>query len=129
MNFNNNSITWHPQIICSHSRSGRLLSFFSIVPRDSILDISNAFIGFIYYAIVLSLEQTMAVSSLGSHRLWLIFTLIINCLAMSVSIYLAIKLIYLREICILCWTTHVLNFLLLRNYWRVSRRISFKKNL
>ena len=43
-------------------------------------------------------------------------TVILNSCAMSSSIFLAWKLMTLRELCILCFTTHLLNTLLLFHY-------------
>mmetsp|Transcript_21604 Transcript_21604/g.27264 ORF Transcript_21604/g.27264 Transcript_21604/m.27264 type:complete len:170 (+) Transcript_21604:3-512(+) len=94
---------------------GRLLSFFSIVPEGHILDVPNAFLGLLHYTSMILIESfiycryyTKPFVKSG--------TFVMTCLAMSSSIYLAWKLIMLRELCILCWTTHLLNSLLLYHY-------------
>ncbi len=43
-------------------------------------------------------------------------TVLFNSLAIMSSIYLAWKLITIQELCILCFTTHLLNTLLLYHY-------------
>lgn len=93
---------------------GRLLSYFGVVPHDSILDVPNAALGFTYYSLIFLSEQFVAKTHLIK-----ILTVCMSSAAMSSSIFLAIKLIQIHELCILCWTTHVLNTLLLVYYSRL----------
>mmetsp|Transcript_8676 Transcript_8676/g.25657 ORF Transcript_8676/g.25657 Transcript_8676/m.25657 type:complete len:166 (+) Transcript_8676:176-673(+) len=91
---------------------GRMLSYFGIVPDGTIMDVPNAALGFVYYSY------------------WLIFaplfpsavTVGVSAMAMSSSIFLAIKLIILKELCILCWSTHVINS---RLFWSVMANLVF----
>lgn len=86
---------------------GRMLSYFGLVPHGSLLDVPNAVLGFLYYTyILLRPVLPYPLNSLG-------FTLFANSAAMTSSVWLAYQLTQLRELCILCWTTHVLNFSLL----------------
>ena len=88
-----------------------MLSFFGIVPNDHFLDVPNAALGLIYYTIILCAEQFLTKTQTIKK-----LTVCLNCAAMSSSIFLAIKLFQLKELCILCWTTHLLNSLLLIYY-------------
>eukprot|EP01083_Nonionella_stella_P275660 936365_1 len=92
---------------------GRMLTYFGIVPHDSILDVPNAFLGLLYYSIMFMREQF-----LPKNGLFNTLTVVMNCAAMTSSVWLATKLVILRELCILCWTTHLLNLLLLLYYGR-----------
>lgn len=83
---------------------GRMLSFFGLVPEGSFLDVPNAVLGVLYYTWLLllidlvpeELTQAIAVAAFGS------------------TVFLAYQLTFvLFELCILCWTTHVINSLLL----------------
>jgi len=84
---------------------GKLLSYFNIVPHDHVLDVPNAVLGILYYALILINE---AIINFPSFLIKFASTS-----AMSSSIYLAVVLTSLKELCILCWTTHVINTLLL----------------
>ena len=94
---------------------GRLLSYFSIVPHDHILDVPNAFLGLLYYSVILTIEQCIYHNP-NYKPTMKYMTFILNCLAMSSSLYLAWKLIMIAELCLLCWTTHLLNYLLVSNF-------------
>lgn len=96
---------------------GKMLSYFGVVPEGSLLDVPNAALGLLYYTLVFLSEQCLTKSD-GV----LFVTFGLNCGAMSSSIFLAVKLIQLGELCILCWTTHVLNTLLLVHYFRLLLR-------
>jgi hypothetical protein len=92
---------------------GRMLSYFGLVPAESPLDVPNALLGALYYAYVLlySLNVTASVFPPA-------LTFAASCMAMSSSLFLAYKLLVLKKLCLLCWTTHVLNFLLIVHYGR-----------
>lgn len=87
-----------------------MLSYFGIVPNDHILDVPNAALGLIYYIVWLLLLKLPPASL--PHKTLLIFVL--ACLAMSSSVFLAIQLMILKELCILCISTHVIN---IRLWW------------
>ena len=87
---------------------GKLLSYFGIVPNGHFLDIPNAVLGLAYYLSILILELTGVFSS--ETKLLLAF------LGFSSSVYLAYVLLMLNEFCVLCWTTHAINFTLLLFY-------------
>mmetsp|Transcript_5401 Transcript_5401/g.11764 ORF Transcript_5401/g.11764 Transcript_5401/m.11764 type:complete len:168 (-) Transcript_5401:249-752(-) len=87
---------------------GRMLSYFGIVPKGSALDVPNAVLGALFYTYII-LNETLVQLPLG-------LTFFATCMAMSSSIFLACKLIILKKLCLLCWTTHVLNFLLIVHY-------------
>merc|ERR1711862_689598 len=98
---------------CSRTFSlpqGKLLSYFNIVPSDHVLDVPNALLGLLHYLVLMSLENTSIfyysnVMSLG-----------LAMIAFLTSVYLAYALTMLKELCILCWTTHVINAILLIYY-------------
>ena len=100
---------------------GRMLSFFGLVPEKSMLDVPNAFLGALYYSYVIlySLGITSSFFPLG-------LTFFANCMAMASSVFLAYKLLVLKKLCLLCWTTHVLNFSLIFYYGRKMFFVSKK---
>mmetsp|Transcript_29953 Transcript_29953/g.87478 ORF Transcript_29953/g.87478 Transcript_29953/m.87478 type:complete len:136 (+) Transcript_29953:410-817(+) len=92
---------------------GRMLSYFGLVPEKSLLDVPNALLGALYYTYVVlySMQITSSVFPLG-------LTFFANSMAMSSSVFLAYKLLVLKKLCLLCWTTHVLNLSLIVYYGR-----------
>ena len=92
---------------------GRMMSYFGLVPEKSTLDVPNAFLGALYYTYVIlySLGITSSIFPLG-------LTFFANVTAMASSVFLAYKLLVLKKLCLLCWTTHVLNFSLIVYYGR-----------
>lgn len=94
---------------------GKLLSYFNVVPNGHILDVPNAFLGVLYYSVIFIIESFIYHVPEFNNAMKSI-TFIINALAMSSSIYLAWKLIMLKELCVLCFTTHLLNTLLIVHY-------------
>lgn len=76
-----------------------MLSLFGIVPSGSALDVPNAALGVVYYTLWL----------LVLPRLPKILTLVVSSLALASSVFLAVQLLILKELCLLCWTTHVIN--------------------
>jgi hypothetical protein len=89
---------------------GKLLSHFGLVKQESLLDVPNAALGILYYNFIL-LAGGIAPAEL---------ILFASCMAMLSSIYLAYTLTALRELCLLCWSTHVINSILL---WNGVRRV------
>lgn len=76
-----------------------MLSLFGIVPKGSVLDVPNAALGLVYYTLWL----------LVLPRLPRVLTLVVSSLALSSSVFLATQLLILNELCLLCWSTHVIN--------------------
>ena len=93
---------------------GKLLSYFNIIPHDHVLDVPNALLGLCYYIVVIILENSRL------FHFWEGFTLALVILSFMTSVYLAYTLTVLNELCILCWTTHVINTTMLVYY--VTRR-------
>ena len=101
---------------------GRLLSYFQIVPNGHLLDVPNAFLGLLYYTTIIIMEQLL-VKTFYHASLFGKTIILLNSCAMSSSIFLAWKLYTLRELCILCITTHILNTLLLYHFVKRLRWI------
>ena len=79
---------------------GRMLSYFGIVPEHSVLDLPNAALGFIHYTFLLTLRPVMP--------MYITYFMIV--MAFASTVFLAYQLTFvLFELCILCWTTHVIN--------------------
>mmetsp|Transcript_671 Transcript_671/g.1469 ORF Transcript_671/g.1469 Transcript_671/m.1469 type:complete len:168 (-) Transcript_671:1207-1710(-) len=91
---------------------GRMLTYFGIVSEGSLLDVPNAALGFVYYSYWLFLSSSLPSS----------VTIFASIMAMASSIFLAIKLVLLNELCLLCWTTHVINS---RLFWSVLANLVF----
>jgi len=81
---------------------GHLVSYFGLVPPGHWLDIPNALIGCVYYTYRL----------LGDFIFPVALTQFAASCALTASLYLAYQLTILQELCLLCWTTHVLNLVL-----------------
>jgi len=92
---------------------GRMLSYFGLVEEKSPLDVPNALLGSLYYTYVVlySMQITSSIFPLG-------LTFFANSMAMASSVFLAYKLLVLKKLCLLCWTTHVLNLSLIVYYGR-----------
>ncbi len=82
----------------------RMLTYFGIVPHGSLLDVPNAALGLVYYTMWL-----LVIPKLPSKLVSFIATL-----ALASSVWLAIRLVILSELCLLCWSTHVIN---VRLWW------------
>mmetsp|Transcript_19564 Transcript_19564/g.34401 ORF Transcript_19564/g.34401 Transcript_19564/m.34401 type:complete len:171 (+) Transcript_19564:36-548(+) len=78
---------------------GRMLTYFGIVPQGSILDVPNAALGVVYYTFWLTLMPFFPKP----------LTFLVSSLAMASSVFLAIQLLILNELCVLCWSTHIIN--------------------
>ena len=79
---------------------GRMLSYFGIVPEHSIFDVPNAALGLIHYMYLLTLRPFLPPS----------LTYFMIVMAFASTVFLAYQLTFvLFELCILCWTTHVIN--------------------
>ena len=95
-------------LVCSSSTvftlpQGRLLSFLGFLPEGHILDVPNAALGVLYYPYILFL----------SHYLPSFLTRTIVSVAFASSVFLAYQLTFvIYELCVLCWSTHIVNTLL-----------------
>ncbi|KAG7352306.1 vitamin K epoxide reductase family protein [Nitzschia inconspicua] len=65
----------------------------------SILDVPNAALGWVYYTIWIVVAPKLPPK----------FVLLVASLAMASSVWLAVQLLMLKELCLLCWSTHVIN--------------------
>ena len=78
---------------------GKLLSYFGIIPRGHVLDVPNAMLGVFFYA------QQLLLPVLPSTLNKLIVSA-----AFASTVFLAIQLTFvLGDLCILCWSTHIIN--------------------
>lgn len=77
-----------------------MLSYFGLVPHGSMLDIPNAALGMVYYTLWLTGILSLFPKSLQ---------FLVASAAMASSIFLATQLLILSELCVLCWSTHVIN--------------------
>lgn len=93
----------------------KLLSYFGIVSKGSVLDVPNTVFGLIYYGLLLLFSDVLPAS----------VALAAAIAAMGTSIFLAYTLTALRELCILCWSTHVLNAALL---YKISISHNIQRN-
>ena len=76
-----------------------MLSYFGIIPEGHVLDVPNAVLGILYYTYWLMLRSYIPSG----------LTMIVSSLAGASSIWLFIQLILLKEFCILCLSTHIIN--------------------
>lgn len=84
---------------------GRMVSYFGIIPVGHVLDVPNALLGALYYMILLTLPLPRS----------LLTPMVV--LAFMSSVFLAYQLTFvLFELCVLCWTTHIINSYLLYEY-------------
>lgn len=95
------------------------MSYLGIVPSGHFLDVPNALLGAAYYFYRLVLDEELP----------LVFSQLAASGAMAASLFLAYKLTVLEELCILCWTTHVLNLLLFIDAFAIlPRRVKQKSS-
>jgi uncharacterized membrane protein len=86
----------------------KMLSYFGIVPLGHVLDIPNGILGMIYYAYIF----TRCMLSDASQPFFLFHpwvNFLISSLAIASSLFLGRKLFILKEICVVCLTTHAIN--------------------
>ncbi|KAL7495978.1 hypothetical protein ACHAWT_008306 [Skeletonema menzelii] len=99
---------------------GKMLSFFGLVPRGSALDIPNGVLGVLFYIYV------FIRCNVRDSKLILLdsrVNAVICTLAMASSLFLARKLYMIKEICVVCLTTHLINTTLFcRVVLEVTRR-------
>lgn len=86
---------------------GKMLSFFGLVPKESALDIPNGVLGMLFYIYVF-----IRCNYLRKSKMILLdrrVNAVICSLAFASSLFLARKLYIIKEICVVCLTTHVIN--------------------
>jgi uncharacterized membrane protein len=79
-----------------------MLTYFGIVTEGSLLDVPNATLGWLYYTAWLIVIPKLNVVSP-------VLPLLAASMAMASSVWLAIQLLLLQELCLLCWSTHIIN--------------------
>jgi uncharacterized membrane protein len=92
-----------------------MLSFFGLVPRGHVLDVPNGVLGMLFYAYTIiryfivgkttSREHRGIVALFGSNAV----ILVISSLALASSVFLGMKLYRIRELCVVCVSTHIIN--------------------
>ena len=88
---------------------GRLLSYFGLVPKESLLDIPNPALGFAHYTLMLLFKDTASLQP---------FIQLLVVTSFATTVYLAYQLTFVvPELCILCWSTHVINAYVLYRYF------------
>jgi hypothetical protein len=104
---------------------GKMLSFFGIVPSGHFLDIPNGILGMMFYSYILLRHITSPPLSPGplSGLFLPQSNFIISSLAFASSLFLGRKLYLIKEICVLCLTTHILNTTL---FYRAATEIFSK---
>lgn len=99
-----------------------LLRYFNLVQDDdSVFNVPNAGLGILYYTYMMVYLITRLTTPSSSTPIAFTdyLTLVVSTLALSVSLYLAYELTKLGDLCLLCWTTHLINAILfVRMYQR-----------
>ncbi|CAB9509680.1 epoxide reductase complex subunit 1 [Seminavis robusta] len=99
---------------------GRMLSYFGIIPEGHVLDVPNAVLGSIYYLYMLLFSQLVPIE----------LTYCLTVAAMSSSVFLAYQLTFVvRELCLLCWSTHVINSTLTWNLFGPGNSVKKQKSV
>jgi uncharacterized membrane protein len=84
-----------------------MLSFFGLVPKNSVFDIPNGILGMVFYVYVFLRCSIMKSST---HFLLDRTVNTVMCsLALGSSIFLARKLYVIKELCVVCLSSHVIN--------------------
>lgn len=99
---------------------GHLLSYFGLVERHSDFDIPNALIGCVYYMYMLFFKFYFPP----------VLTKFACTMAFMTTVFLAYQLTFVvPELCLVCWTTHVLNTLLWYNvmFGKTKSRVNKQK--
>jgi uncharacterized membrane protein len=80
---------------------GKMASYFGLVPKDSALDLPNAAFGVVYYTYRLLLAKNSAIGAI---------TMALTTAAFLSTVWLAYQLtVVLGDLCVLCWSIHVIN--------------------
>ncbi len=96
-----------------------MLSYFGIVPEGHILDVPNGLLGMVFYSYTIlgyfTNKKKAFVRNEGDTFVLLfapMMNILISSLAIASSAFLARKLYILRELCVVCVTTHIINMTL-----------------
>lgn len=93
---------------------GKMLSFFGIVPHGHFLDLPNGFLGMLFYLYTFIRNIVGGKPFLFSSYVSLCIT---SC-AFASSLFLGHKLYIIKELCVVCITTHVINTTLIFRAFR-----------
>ena len=94
-----------------------MLSFFGLVPRGHVLDVPNGVLGMLFYAYIIvgyfiGGEATRR-ERRGAAGMYALFgtsvALVVSSLALASSVFLGAKLYAIRELCVVCLSTHAIN--------------------
>lgn len=92
---------------------GKMLSFFGLVPIGHALDIPNGVLGMLFYLYTIMRFFIIRKKNQQRGGIFILFgspiSLLISSLAIASSIFLGRKLYIIREFCIVCLSTHILN--------------------
>jgi len=111
---------WYSCTQVFNSPPGHLLSYWNLVSTNSILNIPNAALGVIFYTAML-ISQTSFPS-----MIWLQQSM--STMAVLASIYLLYVLVFvLKDICLVCLATHLINFSLATILYRTPMHINLKQ--
>jgi uncharacterized membrane protein len=95
---------------------GRMLSYFGLIPEKHALDLPNAALGVLYYAALLSGLLFEPILSLAVATAW------------ASTVFLAYELTFVvPELCVLCWSTHVINTTLFYKHFFGERKAKEKQ--
>ncbi|DBA05011.1 TPA: hypothetical protein N0F65_007013 [Lagenidium giganteum] len=104
------------------SAQGKMLSYYGVVPAGSMLDVSNAALGVLAYGLFVMYPL---VRSLPNFQYAYLFAAIIS---VVISAYLAYVLAFvLRDFCLVCVTSYVINAALLWNSIKLVRALPSKQ--
>jgi len=86
-----------------------MLSFFGLVPEGHALDIPNGYLGMLFYSYMF-IRFFVGKNPRGTSILFATsINLLISSLAIASSVFLARKLYIIRELCVVCVSTHIIN--------------------
>jgi Vitamin K epoxide reductase family len=86
---------------------GKMASYFGLVPKGSALDLPNAAFGVVYYAYRLVLARNLSNTASAVLRA---ITMTLTTAAFVSTVWLAYQLtVVLGDLCVLCWSIHVIN--------------------
>ena len=91
-----------PPVLCAYLTQIELLCIFSVCSFYNTLQhniVPYRALGLVYYSYWLFIGPLLPSA----------LTVCISSMAMASSVFLAIKLVILKELCLLCWSTHVIN--------------------
>jgi uncharacterized membrane protein len=103
---------------------GKMLSYFGLVPHGDMFDVPNAALGMLYYTWQILFSFTTAQSMKELTPLpFTDLTHFFTVAAFASSVFLAYQLTFvIVELCVLCWTTHVINSILLYKMFQTRKQ-------